>query len=198
MLENWIPEAKFSNQDFASLRNAEFHYQQFMELTRHHKECFCELQFQISLSKFSLFLPQNSTFAWLYREFFNLRLRQFSSNRVDYFTKIVHCFKFTIGIFNINCLTLKLIEKNWNLYFSNNSIPTSRSAIVLWVVFVTWNSGLSLVPKTVLNYKWHHKELLFCIHDAISWHDVGVKNKSLSRTSFYFTLPTFFWLFMSY
>ena len=53
--ENWIPEAKFSNQDFASLRNAEFHYQQFMELTRHHKECFCELQFQISLSKISLF-----------------------------------------------------------------------------------------------------------------------------------------------
>ena len=97
---------------------------------------------------------------------------------------MVHYFKFTIRIFNINCLTLKLIEKIWNLYFSNNSILTSWYAIVLWVVFVTWNSGLSLVPKTVLNYKWHHKELLFCIHDAISWHDVGVKNKSLSRTSF--------------
>ena len=37
---------------------------------------------------------------------------------------MVDYFKFTLAIFNFNCLTLKLIEKIGFLYFSNNSSPT--------------------------------------------------------------------------
>ena len=36
---------------------------------------------------------------------------------------MVHYFKFTLAIFNFNCLTLKLIEKIEVSYFSNNSSP---------------------------------------------------------------------------
>ena len=46
---------------------------------------------------------------------------------------MVYYFKFTLAIFNFNCLTLKLIEKIDFLYFSNNSSPiiNSISAVLL-------------------------------------------------------------------
>ena len=49
---------------------------------------------------------------------------------------MVHYFKFTLAIFNFNCLTLKLIEKMRFLYFSNNSISYNNQVCTILTPFL--------------------------------------------------------------
>ena len=63
---------------------------------------------------------------------------------------MVHYFKFTLAIFNFNCLTLILIEKIGFWYFSNNSSPTFTAPKIM-KKRCTWYSNV--LPRWMAQQK---------------------------------------------
>ena len=85
---------------------------------------------------------------------------------------MVHYFKFTLAIFNFNCLTLKLIEKIGFLYFSNNSSPIFIKSQFLWNS--TWLHLVNLMsnlPSCDLLFELSWTLLMLTIYNSIINHE---------------------------